>query len=54
MLESRLLARLEEKKGRLDALRPLSPAAVARLNDQLTVDCISNSNDVEGNTRTSQ
>ena len=36
MLEVRLLARLEEKKALLDALRPL-PAAMARLNEQLTV-----------------
>lgn len=50
MLESRLLARIEEKKGRLDALRPLPPAAVARLNDQLTVEWIYNSNAIEGNT----
>ena len=54
MLEARLLARIEEKKSRLDALRPLPPAAVARLNDQLTVEWIYNSNAIEGNTLTLQ
>lgn len=54
MLEARLLTRIEEKKGRLDALRPLPPTAVARLNDQLTVEWIYNSNAIEGNTLTLQ
>ena len=54
MLEARLLARIEEKKTRLDALRPLPLAAVARLNEQLTVEWIYNSNAIEGNTLTLQ
>lgn len=52
MIESRLLARIKEKKARLDALRPLPAAAVRRLNEQLTVEWIYNSNAIEGNTLT--
>jgi Fic family protein len=54
MLEPRLLARLEEKKAQLDALRPLPEAAVRRLREQLTVEWIYNSNAIEGNTLTLQ
>lgn len=52
MLERRLRARLEEKKARLDSLRPLPPAAVQRLREHLTVEWIYNSNAIEGNTLT--
>ncbi len=52
MIEPRLLARLEQKKGRLDGLRPLPAAAVRRLNEQLTIEWIYNSNAIEGNTLT--
>ena len=52
MLESRLLARLEQKKARLDALRPLPAAAVRRLEEQLAVEWIYNSNAIEGSTMT--
>jgi len=52
MLERRLLARLEHKKAQLDALRPLPDAAVRRLNQQLTVEWIYNSNAIEGSTLT--
>ena len=52
MIEARLLARLEQKMIRLDALRPLPTAAVRRLNQQLTVEWIYNSNAIEGNTLT--
>jgi Fic family protein len=52
MLESRLLARLKQKRARLDALRPLPAAAVRRLKEQLTVEWIYNSNAIEGNTLT--
>lgn len=52
MLEPRLLARLEAKKAQLDALRPLEQAAVRRLNEQLRVEWIYNSNAIEGNTLT--
>lgn len=50
MLEPRLLARLNDKKARLDALRPLPAAAVSRLNEQLALEWIYNSNAIEGNT----
>lgn len=52
MLDPRLFARLEEKKAQLDALRPLPVAAIKRLNEQLTVEWIYNSNAIEGNTLT--
>ena len=52
MIEPRLLARLEQKKAQLDALRPLPAAAVRRLNEQLTVEWIYNSNAIEGSTLT--
>jgi Fic family protein len=52
MLDPRLLARLEQKKAQLDALRPLPAAAVARLKEQITVEWIYNSNAIEGNTLT--
>ena len=52
MLDSRLLARLEHKKARLDALRPLPAAAVAHLKEQITVEWIYNSNAIEGSTLT--
>jgi Fic family protein len=52
MLEPRLLARLEQKKAQLDALRPLPAAAVRRLHQQLTIEWIYNSNAIEGSTLT--
>lgn len=52
LLESRLLNRLTQKKARLDALRPLPAAAVARLAENLTVEWIYNSNAIEGSTLT--
>ncbi len=52
MLEPRLSARLEAKKSQLDSLRPLPAAAVRRLNQQLTIEWIYNSNAIEGNTLT--
>jgi Fic family protein len=50
MLEPRLLARLQQKKTQLEALRPLPATAVRRLNEQLTVEWIYNSNAIEGST----
>jgi Fic family protein len=52
MLEPRLLARLDQKKAQLDALRPLPAAAVRRLNQQLAVEWTYNSNAIEGSTLT--
>lgn len=52
MLDTRLVTRLQQKKAALDALRPLPTAAVSRLNEQLTVEWIYNSNAIEGSTLT--
>jgi hypothetical protein len=52
MLEARLLARVRNKKKQLDASRPLPAAAVQRLNGQLTLEWIYNSNAIEGSTLT--
>ncbi len=54
MLEPRLLARIENKKTRLDLLRPLPGLAVARLRDQILIEWIYNSNAIEGSTITLQ
>ena len=50
MLEKRLQQRIQDKKTQLDALRPLPAAAVRRLNEQLTIEWIYNSNAIEGST----
>ncbi|MBI9045600.1 MAG: Fic family protein [Anaerolineaceae bacterium] len=50
MLESYLEKRITEKKARLDALRPLSQAVLARLNETFTLEWIYNSNAIEGST----
>lgn len=52
MLDARLLARITEKKARLDALRPLPGAALRRLEERMTVEWIYNSNAIEGSTLT--
>lgn len=52
MLNSRLLTRIEDKKSKLDSLRPLPSAAVSRLKEQFTVEWIYNSNAIEGSTLT--
>jgi len=52
MLEPRLSARLHAKKSLLDSLRPLPAAAMHRLNQQLTIEWIYNSNAIEGSTLT--
>ncbi|PLS83234.1 MAG: hypothetical protein CYG59_01830, partial [Chloroflexi bacterium] len=52
MITPRVLARLTEKKARLDRLRPLPAAAVRRLESQLAVEWTYNSNAIEGNTLT--
>lgn len=50
MLESRLAARIHDKKAALDRLRPVPRAAVNRLNEQLMAEWIYNSNAIEGST----
>lgn len=52
MLSSRLLNLIEEKKAKLDSLRPLPAATVNRLKEQFTVEWIYNSNAIEGSTMT--
>lgn len=52
MLNSRLLTSIEDKKSKLDSLRPLPTAAVSRLKEQFTVEWIYNSNAIEGSTLT--
>ena len=51
-LDPRLAARLAEKKARLDQLRPLPPAVVQRLADDMRVLLTYHSNAIEGNTLT--
>jgi Fic family protein len=50
MLAARLAQRIHDKKRQLDQLRPLPAAAVRRLNEQLTIEWIYNSNAIEGST----
>ena len=52
MLNQRLLTRIEEKKAKLDSLRPLPSAAMNQLKEQFTVEWIYNSNAIEGSTLT--
>ncbi len=52
MIDQRLLARLHTKKAHLDALRPLPPSAVRRLEEQLAIEWTYNSNAIEGSTLT--
>ncbi|MBN1888188.1 MAG: Fic family protein [Thermoflexales bacterium] len=52
MIEPRLLTRLDKKKTQLDALRPLPAEAVRRLDEQLALEWIYNSNAIEGSTLT--
>ena len=52
MLNPRLLTRIENKKSKLDSLRPLPAAVVNRLKEQFTIEWIYNSNAIEGNTLT--
>lgn len=50
MIEGRLFKRILDKKAAWDALRPLPATAVRRLNEQLTIEWIYNSNAIEGST----
>jgi len=47
-----LAARIADKKARLEGLRPLAPAALARLRELMAVEWTYNSNAIEGNTLT--
>ncbi|MDX2135245.1 MAG: Fic family protein [Saprospiraceae bacterium] len=48
------LARLEDKKSRLDALRPLPDAALQNIKNSLALEWTYHSNSIEGNTLTLQ
>ncbi len=52
MIAARLRARLAEQKARLEALRPLPPASVRCLHQQLALEWTYNSNAIEGSTLT--
>jgi len=47
-----ILARLDEKKARLDAVRPLPPGVVAKLKEYFDVEWTYHSNAIEGSTLT--
>src|SRR5262249_39341537 len=49
-MDPRLAQRLDEKKAELDRFRPLSPATVAYINEQLRLLLTYHSNAIEGNT----
>ncbi|MFO7618084.1 MAG: Fic family protein [Thermoplasmata archaeon] len=53
-LDAKLLERIERKKQLLDTRRPLSGAALKRLQEELRVAHTYNSNAIEGNTLTRQ
>ena len=47
-----ILAEIEQKRERLDAMRPLTPGEVRRLQEEFMVEFTYNSNAIEGNTLT--
>ena len=47
-----ILAEIEQKKGRLNEMRPLTPGEVRRLQEEFMVEFTYNSNAIEGNTLT--
>ena len=47
-----VLAEIEQKRERLDAMRPLTPGEVRRLQEEFMVEFTYNSNAIEGNTLT--
>lgn len=51
-MDTRLLTRIEEKKKRLDALRPLSKSVLKKLHENMVIEWTYNSNAIEGNTLT--
>lgn len=54
MLNTRLLNRINDKKQTLDSLRPLPVTALRRLQQEMVIEWIYNSNAIEGNTLTLQ
>ncbi len=53
-MDKTLLASIEGKKRKLDALRPFPPSIVQKLKEQFLVEWTYNSNAIEGNTLTLQ
>lgn len=51
-IDQRILAKIEDKKKRLDVLRPLPISAVKKLQEQFKIEMTYNSNAIEGNTLT--
>lgn len=51
-LDQRIFARIVQKKGQLDGLRPLPVSAVKKLQEQFKIEMTYNSNAIEGNTLT--
>lgn len=51
-LDPRIQKRLDEKLEQLNALRPLNPAQVSKLREQLEIEMTYNSNAIEGNSLT--
>ena len=52
LAKSNLLSCIEQKKARLDTMRPLTPGEVERLNEDFMIEYTYNSNAIEGNTLT--
>ena len=52
LAKSNILAEIEQKKARLDTMRPLTPGEVERLNEDFMIEYTYNSNAIEGNTLT--
>ncbi|MGE3760222.1 MAG: Fic family protein, partial [Pseudobdellovibrionaceae bacterium] len=49
MIPKRILARINEKYNLIQSQRPLSPAVVAKLKEQFSLEMTYNSNAIEGN-----
>ena len=52
LLDTRIRERIDAKLQRLNALRPLDPAQVQKLREQLQIEMAYNSNAIEGNSLT--
>lgn len=50
--KSNIMAEIEQKKARLDSMRPLTDGELERLNEEFMVEYTYNSNAIEGNTLT--
>ena len=50
--KSNIIAEIEQKKTRLDTMRPLTAGEVERLNEEFMIEYTYNSNAIEGNTLT--